>query len=395
MNIKKAIVFSLLVAAGTTAFAQSGNLRKAKAGLQKFQELQANNLPGEQLAQLAKKDLQTAKEAIDAATTHDKTKDNPETWTIYALINANLAVLGKSEDEVQAAETGIQKATELDTDGKNKENIDVAKQLLGQYSFGQGAEAFNSQDYKTAYSAFDKALAYRPGDTTLLFYSGLAASNLEDYQNAIAKFKDLVPEKEFSNHKLVMTELSRLSLLTADTTTALEYAGQAAADYPDDSDIATQNIQLNLIVGNEEKVISDIENQIAKQPDNKTLYYYLGIAYSATNDQEKAIAAYKKAVEIDPDYADANRNASATIINSVRDQLNQLNSDKSLSNSDYATKVAALKEKIKEALPYLEKVVESDPSDIDALRSLKGYYDFQQDEAKSAELQTKIEALQQ
>jgi hypothetical protein len=79
----------------------------------------------------------------------------------------------------------------------------------------------------------------------------------------------------------------------------------------------------------------------------------------------------------------------------VRDELNTLNEDKGLSNTDYNTKLNALKEKIKEALPYLEKVVELNPQDVDALRSLKGYYDFQQDEAKSTEIQAKIDAAQQ
>ncbi|TYR32579.1 tetratricopeptide repeat protein [Sphingobacterium phlebotomi] len=395
MNIKKAILFSLLVVAGTTAFAQSGNLRKAKAGLQKFQELQNNNLPPEQLAQLGKKDLDGAKEAIDAAITHDKTKDNPETWTIYALVNANLATLEKSAEAVQAAEEGIQKATELDSDEKNKENIAVAKQLLGQFNFGQGADAFNSQDYKTAYTAFDQALLYLPGDTTLIYYSGLSAIQNQDYPNAIKRYTELIPQKEFSQHKAVMVDLPKLYLSAKDTTNALEYAAKAAAEYPDDNDASVQNIELNLLTGNEDKIISEIENQIAKDADNKALYYYLGIAYSASDNNDKAIEAYKKAVEIDPNYVEANKNASATIINSVRDQLNTLNDDKTLSNTDYSTKVEQLKEQIKEALPYLEKVVELDPKDIDALRSLKGYYDFQQDEAKSAETQAKIEALQE
>lgn len=399
MNFKRAILFSLLVIAGTTAFAQSGNLRKAKAGLQKFQQSQElqnlKGLQGASAVELDKESLQSAKEAIDQAITHDKTKDDPETWTFYALINANLATLEKSKEALQAAEEGIQKATQLDNEGKNKENIAVAGQLLGQFSFGQGADAFNSQDYKTAYTAFEQALKYLPGDTTLLFYSGLAASNAQDNTNAIEKFKQLVPEKEFSNHKVVMTELSRLHLLAADTATALEYAAKAVAEYPEDNDIAIQNIELNLITGNEDKIISDIESQIAKDSDNKTLYYYLGIAYSTSNNNDKAIDAYKKAVELDPDYLEANKNASATIINRVRDQLNALSDDKTLSNTDYSTKVEELKEKIKEALPYLEKVVSLAPNDIDALKSLKSYYDFQQDEAKSVETQAKIDALQQ
>lgn len=389
MNLKKVILFSLLVAAGATAFGQNGNLRKAKSGLQKFQELQSAGSP-----ELGKGNLETAKEAIDLAIEHNKTKDNPETWTVYALVNAHLATLEKSEEAATAAQAGIQKAKELDEDEENQENIAVAGHLLGQYNFNEGVGAWENQDFKSAYALFGKALTFLPGDTTLTYYSGLAAIQNQDYPNAIEKYKQLIPEKEFSSHKAVMVDLPKLFLSAKDTTNALEYAAQALAAYPDDNDAAIQNIELNLIVGNEEKIISDIENQIAKDANNKALHYYLGIAYSAAGDSEKAIESYKKAVELDPDYEEANKNASATIINKVRDQLNALNQDKTVSNDDYNVKVTELKEEIKEALPYLEKVVQSNPNDVDALRSLKGYYDFQQDEEKSAEIQAKIEAAQ-
>ena len=387
MNVKKAIVFSLLVAAGTTTFAQTSNLRKAKTALQKYEELK-----GAGSSELGKGNLESAKEAIDQAIVHEKTKDDAETWTIYALVNANLATLNSTPESATAATEGIKKATELDKDGKNAENIKVAGQTLGQFSFNQGVAAWDKQDFKTAYAAFDSALGYLPGDTTLTYYSGLAAIQNQDYPNAIEKYKLLIPAKDFSSHKAVMVDLPKLYLSAQDTANAIEYASQAAQAYPNDNDAAVQNIELNLIAGNEAKVITDIESQITKDADNKSLYYYLGIAQSAANNNDKAIEAYKKAVSIDPNYSDANRNAAATIINGVREQLNALNDDKTLSNTDYNTKVNVLKESIKEALPYLEKVVELNPTDSDALRSLKGYYDFQQDEAKAAEVQAKIDA---
>lgn len=387
MNVKKAIVFSLLVAAGTTTFAQSGNLRKAKAALQKFEELKTAGS-----AELGKSNLDAAKEAIDLAVAHEKTKEDPDTWTVYALVNANLAATANAAEAATAAQEGIAKAKELDKEGKHAENIKVAGQVLGQFKFNQGVAAWEKQDFKTAYASFDQALTFLPGDTTLTYYSGLAAIQNQDYPNAIEKYKLLIPAKEFSSHKAVMVDLPKLYLSAKDTASAIEYAAQAAQAYPNDNDAAVQNIELNLIVGNEAKVVTDIESQIAKDSNNKSLYYYLGIAQSAANNNDKAIEAYKKAVAIDPNYSDANRNAAATIINGVRDQLNALNDDKSLSNTDYNTKVNALKEQIKEALPYLEKVVELNPADSDALRSLKGYYDFQQDEAKSAEIQAKIDA---
>ncbi|MEJ5054612.1 tetratricopeptide repeat protein [Sphingobacterium sp. MYb382] len=382
-------MFSLFVAAGSTAtFAQTNNLRKAKSSLQKFEELK-----GAGSAALGKSNLTSAQEAIDLAIVHDKTKDDPETWTIYALVNANIATLDNLADAATKATNAIAKAKELDKEGKNASNIATASQMLGQYNFNQGVASWEKQDFKTAYEQFDKVLTYIPGDSTSTYYSGLAAIQNHDYTNAVAKYKLLVPVKEFSAHKSIVVDLPKLYLSLKDTTSALEYAALAAKDYPEDKDAAVQNIELNLIAGKEGKVINDIEAQIQKDPNNKSLYYYLGIAYSAAENNDKAVEAYKKAVAIDPNYADANKNAAATIINGVREKLNALNGDKTLSNNDYNRKVTELKEKIKEALPYLLKSVELDAKDVDALKSLKGYYDFQQDEAKSNELKAKIDAL--
>ncbi len=388
MNFKKVIVFSLLVAAGSTTFAQTNNLRKAKSSLQKYDELKTAGS-----AALGKPNLTIAKEAIDLAIAHDKTKNDPETWTIYALVNANIATLDNSDEAIKAAVEGIQKAKELDAENKNTENLAYVAQMLGQYSFNKGVASWEKQDFKTAYAEFDQTLAYIPGDTTSTYYAGLAAIQGQDYKNAVEKYKQLIPRNDFSAHKSILVDLPKLYLSLKDTTSALDYAAQAAKLYPNDNDAAIQNIELNLIAGNEAKVIKDIETQISKDANNKSLYYYLGIAYSASNDNAKAIEAYKKAVSIDPNYADANKNAAATIINGVREELNALNEDKTMSNNDYAEKVKSLKVKIAEALPFLEKSVALNANDVDALKSLKGYYDFQQDEAKSNELKAKIDAL--
>ncbi|MCY4781369.1 tetratricopeptide repeat protein [Sphingobacterium sp. UT-1RO-CII-1] len=388
MNFKQAILFSLFIAAGASSYGQTSNLRKAKSSLQKFEELK-----GAGSAALGKNNLESAKEAIDLAIEHDKTKNDAETWTIYALVNANIATLDNTAEAAANASEGIEKAKKLDKDNKHAENLQVAEQVLGQFSFNEGVAAWEKQDFVSAYTSFDKALTYLPGDTTLTYYAGLAAIQNQDYKNAIDKYKELIPVKEFSGHKSVLVDLPKLYLSSKDTTSALTYAGTAAEAYPQDNDAVIQNIELNLIAGNESQVISQIEKQIAADGNNKTLYYYLGIAQSASNNTDKAIEAYKKAVSIDPNYSDANRNAAATIINQVRDNLAVLNDDKSLSNDDYQAKVNLLKEDIKDALPYLEKVVELNPTDQEALRSLKGYYDFQQDEAKSTELQSRIDAL--
>lgn len=390
MNLKKSILLvGLLFATGTSAvFAQASNVKKAKTAIIKFEELKKAGT-----AALGKPNLTAAQEAIDAAVLHDKTKEDAEAWTYYALVYSNIAFIDKNDEAATKAKDAIAKATALDTDKKNAENITVAGQTLGQYKFNQGVAAWDKQDYKTAYTDFNDALTFLPGDTTLTFYSGLAAVQNKDYDNAIPKYKELVPIKEYSSHRTIMLDLPKLYMSKGDTTNALQAAAEAAAAYPNDNDAALQNIEFNLITGNEDKILADIESQIAKDPQNKSLHYYAGLAYGKANNSEKSLASYKKAIEIDPNYIDANINAAVVIMNAGRDEIVSLNENKNLSTPEYNKGVAGVKTKIAEALPFLNKTIELEPANEQALRALKSYYDFMDDQAKSAELQAKIDAL--
>ena len=387
MNLKKAIIFTAILAAGSSAYAQTNNLKKAATNIQKYEELRSTGS-----AQLGESFLKTAKEAIDAASIHEKTKDLAETWTYYSLVYSNLASNDKSDETAAKAEEGIKKAKELDKDGKQAANIAAAEQGLYAFNFNAGVGHWDKQDFKSAFQAFDKASNLVPNDTTVTYYAGLAAIQNKDYKSGIEKYKKLIDRKDYSSHKSILVDLPKLYLSLQDTTNALEYAALAAKEYPADNDAVVQNIELNLIVGNEAKIISEIESQIAKDSNNKSLYYYLGIAQSAKNDPEKAYEAYKKAIEIDPNYTDAQVNAAVVLMNAVREELQEVNNNKTLSNVQYAAKVETLKTKIKPAEAHFTKVLELDPKNENALRGLKGLHDFLQDEAKAKAIQAKIDA---
>lgn len=391
MNKMKSLFIVMTLFATSALFAQTSNLRKAKSNYAQFEQLQQ---AGGAVNQVGSKFLQDALAAIEEASVHEKTKDNPETWTYYALIYGNLAFVEKNSDYASKAVEGIAKAKELDTDGKFAQNLDVALAHIKNHYRQKGAEAWEGQNFKDAYAAFEEGLKLDAQDTTLIYYAGVAAIQNKDYPSAIAKYEQLVPMSDFSEHRTVMFDLPKLIIQEGDTTKALEYATKAVAAYPNDPEISTQNIEYHLMTGHEEKIISEIEAQIAKDPQNKQLYFYLGLARASSENIPGAIEAYKKALEIDPAYTDANLNVAALIMNSANQELMALNDDRSLSNADYNKKVEEIKVKMSAAVPYLENIAKAEPNNRDALRNLKSYYDFVGDEAKSAEIQQKIDAIQ-
>src|SRR5690606_20782604 len=103
-----------------------------------------------------------------------------------------------------------------------------------------------------------------------------------------------VDRKDYSEHKKIVKDIPNLYLSLNDTTNAIKYAGEAAKMYPEDNEIANQNINYNIALGNTTGILDELKSQIAKEPTNKTLYFYLGIAESSLDNSEKAFEAYKK-----------------------------------------------------------------------------------------------------
>ncbi|TCV09924.1 tetratricopeptide repeat protein [Sphingobacterium alimentarium] len=388
MNIKKGIIFAAIFVSAGSLFAQTSNIKKAQTNYQKYYEFKQTGT-----AKLGESFLNTAKEAIDAAVVHDKTKDNAEAWTYYSLIYGNLGVDNSNAEAITKAQEAITKAKELDTDKKQEENIKNSEYNLYAFNFNQGVAAWEKQDFPGAYNAFNSALTYMPGDTTLTYYAGIAAIQNNDLKNGLEKYLSLAERKDYSEHKKIIKDIPNLYLTLADTANALKYAEMASKMYPEDSEIVNQHINYNIALGNTSGIMNDLKAQIAKEPTNKTLYFYLGIAESSLGNNDNAYEAYKKALEIDPNYLDANINAGVSLINGIKDELQVINNDKTLSNTQYNAKVEALKEKVKPAEQYFSKVVEAEPNNESGLRGLKSVYDFLQNEAKSKEIQAKIDAL--
>ncbi len=387
----KSILLGMLVIASSAAFSQTSNLRKAKASYNKFNEVKSIGSSA-----LGATDLVSAKEALEKAIEHEKTKDLAETWTYYALVNADLALLDSTdaaEKYIQAATDAREKALSLDQEKEQAQNLNILNSIVAQYELNRGVKAWDSQDFVGAYDAFDKGLVYLPGDTTLLYYSGLAAINSQDYDKALAKYVELVPIDSFSNNRQIILDVSRLYLMQGDTTNAIKYAGIGTSKYPDDAELATQNIELNLMAGNEQEIINTINAQVAKDPENENLHYYLGIAYSEMDEIEKAEAAYRKALDINPAYLDANINLGGLILNKGIDHFNKTN-NASLPQAEYDVEIQKAYDIFDTALPYLQKAVDLDGSSYLALTNLKKYWEIKEDKDKIAELQARIDALQ-
>ena len=116
-----------------------------------------------------------------------------------------------------------------------------------------------------------------------------------------------------------------------------------------------------------------MEEAIALDPTNPTLFYNLGVVNAGENKTEEAISYYKKAIELKPDYGDAYMNLAVAILSGEQAIVEEMN--KNLSNfKKYDELEKQQKELYKKALPYLEKADGIKRSE-DSVRTLLNLYD--------------------
>jgi len=117
-----------------------------------------------------------------------------------------------------------------------------------------------------------------------------------------------------------------------------------------------------------------MEEAIQLDPNNPTLFFNLGVVNQNEKKIEEAIAYYKKAIELKPDYGDAYMNTAVAILSGEEAIVNEMNNNLS-NDKKYNELEKKQKELYKKALPFLEKAYELSSSE-DTVRSLLNIYDI-------------------
>ncbi len=389
----KKLIFSLvLVAVAFVGYAQKNPLKRAEKELSSGQ-------------------LDLAKASIEEAMTHEKSKDEQSLWLVRGNVYRSLFKKG-DETAFDEAVKCLQKYTKLlKPNSFEKYAADTTIDNFNREVLNTGAAAYEAKDWQKAMKNFERVETITPGDTTAMFYYLVAASNEDpakiDKDKFIAKGTELVGTK-FSQDVKWVYQLMINYLLEKDATDAngkaMAILDKGIARYPLSQEFMAQKVDYYIKTGKQQEAINGLEALAAKGGANAELYYFnLGILYEQLKNNDKAETAYKKAVEVKPDYIDVLINLSAFYINKD-DKVKAYNGmDMKAINSAEGKK---LKEEIVAlhnlALPHLEKAVNLIEKQADykqnrdygqLLNSLKNAYNLTGNKAKEQEVKAKLDDL--
>lgn len=372
--MKKTILSLLLVSFVFVAFAQKSEISLAKNNYALYEVSRAKSSLSKQLEA-----LNLAKESTEKAILYKKTEADPELWAYRALIYSTIALVdtvkrANSDAAFKTAQESIEKAKAFDTKGEQVQIIANAGQNLSIIMQKRGIAAFNKKDYKEAYNSFKFIADVMPQDSIFSMYTAMAAKNAELYDESIKYYRKTI-EINQGNAGLYQ-ELERVYISKSDTASALKVLEEGLAKHPTSMGLIFDELNIYLNKGEAAKQIAKIENAISKEPKNKTLRFVAGVAYSANKDFDKAEASYKKALELDPNYADAVYNLAVININRGNDYItaaNKLPTNKA-SDAKYNDLKKKFENELSKAMPLLEKAKELNPKDPNVLSTLREVY---------------------
>jgi tetratricopeptide (TPR) repeat protein len=341
-------------------------------------------------------DLIEAKKYIDLATLDAETGAKAKTWAnraeIYMLLhNAKDAkVADLKNGALDEAAKAYAQTVKLDEKG----NFPAAKQglkICAIIASNAGIESFKAAKYPEALSNFEKSIQLNEEflqkiDSNAVYNAALSAEKSQNYDKAIQYFQKAIDIKYGGSEDgpMLYSLLAESYSKKGDKNNYIGTIQKGRAAYSNDKQLILSELNYFIEAGKYKEAITNLELAMTKEPNNEIFPFNIGVIYdnlanpgegkTAPTEKEfnefveKAEAAYKKAIELNPNYFDALYNIGALYFNRAVKQSEIVNNIKD--NNKYKIESAKVDEIFKKSLPYLEKGEEIRTNDIATYKNL-------------------------
>ncbi|MFO7574463.1 MAG: tetratricopeptide repeat protein [Bacteroidales bacterium] len=346
--------------------------------------------------------LDKAKENLDEAVKHSKSKDWPKTH--YAIGRLAMASFESENSKFKSfyknplieAYNAYERAIELDDKDGTKRLLQVNNTyaLLGNMFINQAVQRFQSEDYRGAMDAFDYNIKISESDvyiglvdTGIIYNAGLAAYNGKFYDEAIDYFEICTESGYEGTAPYTLMYYSYIGM--EDLESALSVLNRAFNKYPGDQDILLVLIQHYLDNDQTEEGLESVAVAIEKDPENPSLHLAEGVFYMKLENYAKAIAALEKSVELNPEEFATQLNLGICYYNMAFEKY--LESNEIMDVKKYNEAVEEVNVMFKKAVTPFEAAHNLNPDDVDTMKNLRELYYRLQMEEKYQEINKKLE----
>ncbi|RZJ99287.1 MAG: tetratricopeptide repeat protein, partial [Flavobacterium sp.] len=220
-----------------------------------------------------------------------------------------------------------------------------AKDFVDNALSNRGMIAYKRKDYATAYTAFNAMTVKNPQDTSMFVNAGLVARLSEKYPEAVASYRKAIDLGFKDSYSLYSQIIDITGTNLKDSAKYLEVLNEASAKYPDSTAFIGRITDYYTKKGDVAKSQEMLKKLAEKDPKNAVYQYYIGETY------------FKQAL-------------------TLQEKRNGIDQKKKKEYDDMSAKMMS---NIDQALPYYKKALELDPKYADAVDKLKSIYGFKND----------------
>jgi tetratricopeptide (TPR) repeat protein len=330
--------------------------------------------------------------------------DNFDKYTEYAAILID-------QIEIELVNLAVQ-------DNKNEDFISASKRLYDaylinpdkdenvNYLYFAASSSVNGNDYQVALEYYNKLKKMNYTGIVSEYFITPVETQIEEKVSE-TEYNLFKSSKDYTNQRVGKTEsrlpeivknIALIYVQLGETDMAVTAIEDARKIRPDDLNLLLSEADLYMKLGNKEKFKTLMQEAITKDPDNAILYYNLGVINTEQGELEDAMNYYKKSLELDPNYASTYLNLVGLILegeNALVEQMNELATSNKRSDFEKYDKLKQDREDLyASCLPYLEKLIEIDPTNIEALKTAKNIYYTVGDNENYKLMSAKIDELE-
>jgi tetratricopeptide (TPR) repeat protein len=263
----------------------------------------------------------------------------------------------------------------------------------------------NAKDYNEALKLYSelKTLNYSGKGTTYFAMNKLTSQ--EDLYNT-AKDRDFavklgthekprmeaIPSKRgeiYKNIALILVQEGKID-------DAKKAIADARKTNPEDTSLILTEANLYLETKDYETYKKLVGEALEKNPKDVDLIFNLGVISANAKNPADAEKYYKRVLEIDPKYINANINLAALKLENEKviiDEMNKLGTS-AKDMKRYEVLKSQRQDLFKSTIPYLQKAVELDPTNVDVSKTLLNVYSALEMVPEAKALKEKIKSIE-
>ena len=342
---------------------------------------------------LKKNKIEEAKSAIDKASIHEKTKQNPKTWilkgNIYKKVWENTE--NKKISNLEESFEAYDKALRMDISNKERKNIHKNIKVLSSYFLNIGKENFKIKKYKVALNAAENSLKIGEVlnsviDSTSLRLAAQSAYFLDKNKTAQKYGNELIIINGIPSDYLLLTNIYTSK---KDTLKAIDCLKLGLNKHKANEVLSGKLLEIYIENRSYGKAKQTLRNLEKTQPNNKTVYFAKGLVLTKEGNLEAANKAYRKAIEINPEYFEAYYNLGSLYYNQGIETLKKAENIPPQQLQKYEQTKSLAYKQMKQAMPFFETAHKLSAEDQEAIYILMIIYAKTQQYSKYKEMKLK------